>query len=335
MHDLRGLEITPLNGCEIPGATWCRVTVERTGAEYLLTVYYAGEGWPSEVRRALERIPDPWPTGHVVVARRLSPGALADLDLRDANWADEAGNVHIVVPPALVVIKRVVKPAGRSEPGFSWSRSAIAIAEHILEHPRRQYDIPGLSRALGWSASQLSNVLNGFVAKGWMSRSGPARGRGIRWEVADAGPLLDSWAAHVAQNRPGSVRGHRLLIDPLDVLRSVFAPRLSLKGGWWALSGWAALQIVAPFIDMVPALQIYLPRDRIDLEMEDIFRSCGVRPVKEGANVEVFTADVLFRTRRQEDLPIVNNVRLYADLLALGGRAVEAAEHVRETQLGF
>lgn len=53
----------------------------RDGRTILIEVKWAGEGWPQDVRRAARDMPDPWPTNVVLLAHRLSPGALEWLSL--------------------------------------------------------------------------------------------------------------------------------------------------------------------------------------------------------------------------------------------------------------
>ena len=80
-----------------------------------------------------------------LLAHRLSPGAIEWLRDRGANWADEAVQARILGPSGLIVIRDTARPLG--EEGvprrFTWSRSAIIIAETILVHrdqPRRATD---------------------------------------------------------------------------------------------------------------------------------------------------------------------------------------------------
>src|SRR6185436_15256467 len=70
----------------------------RDGRSIGIDVKWAGEGWPQDVRRAATGVPDPWPSEVVVLAHQLSPGAIEWLRERGANWADEAGQAHLLGP---------------------------------------------------------------------------------------------------------------------------------------------------------------------------------------------------------------------------------------------
>src|SRR5271165_2266305 len=77
----------------------------RDGATLMLEVKWAGEGWPQDVLRAAADVPDPWPANVVLLAQRLSRGAIQWLRERGANWADESGQARIHGPRGLIVIR--------------------------------------------------------------------------------------------------------------------------------------------------------------------------------------------------------------------------------------
>ena len=114
------------------------------------------------------------------------------------------------------------------------------------------------------------------------------------------------------------------------------APLLN-KLGDWAVTGWAGLEITAPFINIVPSLQIYLPTLQFHRDMATVFEEGRIRKVEEGGNIEIWEMDIplLVATQRASGLPVVNSPRLYSDLLAIGGRAKDGAEHLREIEIGY
>jgi hypothetical protein len=104
----------------------------------------------------------------------------------------------------------------------------------------------------------------------------------------------------------------------------------------WALSGWAGLELAAPFVTTVPVLHVAVEADAlVDGRLRDVMRFTKLREVEEGARVEfrAFSPFVLSLATKLRDLPVVSAPRLYADLRALGGRGEEAADHVREELL--
>jgi hypothetical protein len=305
-------------------------------AHYKLSVLWARGGWPSEVRQAISNIPDPWPRHLVVAAHCFSPGALEELRRRDANWIDEAGNVRLEVPPSLIVLKVASGKVAKKKSAFSWSYSSIALAEFLLARRIGKITLKDFADETGWSVPQVSNVLGAFNEKEWITRHGPARGRGVWWELTNPGALLEAWSSHLVENRPERKLGHKLMREPTRFLRDELAPLLN-KSRDWAVTGWAGLEITAPYVNIVPSLQIYLPTKQFHGDVAAVFEDGEISMVEEGANIEVWEMDLplLVSSQTNIGLPVTNLARLYSDLLALGGRAKDGAEHLRETLIGY
>lgn len=315
-----------------------RVTVEAPRAKAHLTLLWAGEGWPSDVDNVLTDAPDPLPAEFVVVARHFSPGALRKLREREANWVDETGDARIVGPSGLFVIRQHHHPhvdSPRSQDRtFAWSPSAVTLAEAILAGASEPIVNRVLQELTSFSASQISRTLSQFDKRGWTRKTGGDRGPGAQRALEDGDGLLRSWAAHLGSTPRPVIQAHAILKDPLGFLRRDFGPVLDGLGSW-ALTGWAGLELEAPFATQVPTLHIYVEDASFENGSVDraLTRS-SLRRVDEGGRVVIWPAEpVVFRLKkvsRRGGLPVVSPPRLYADLLALGGRGVDAAEHVRE-----
>ena len=315
------------------------VSVEGGKAKERLTLLWAGEGWPADVEEVLAEAPDPWPRAFVVVARDFSPGALKLLRERDANWVDETGNARIVGPSRLFVIRL----HGRAEPTrhakderrFTWSPSAVALAEAVLANSNEAIMNSALAELTDFSPPQISRTLAQFDKRGWTRKTGSERGRGALRVLEDRDGLLRSWAAHVAGEPRQAIQAHATLKDPFTFLGESLRPALDELGDW-ALSGWAALELEAPFATQVPTLHVYVPEARFNNgRLETILRRSRLRQVEEGGRVIFWPAEPttlrLRKPSQRRELPVVSAPRLYADLLGFGGRGVDAAEHVRET----
>ena len=304
----------------------------RDGRSIAVDVKWAGEGWPQDVRRAASEVPDPWPREVVVLARQLSPGAIDWLRERDANWADEAGQARILGPDGLIVIREPARlPSGRSQRSFRWSPSALTVAEAILSRPDGPLRAAGLAHTSGWSVPQVANVLKAFDARDWTVKRGSARGPRAHRELIDADALLAEWSSGVAQASRRTRIAHRATRDMLALLREHVAPALDRALGW-ALSGWGALELVAPFATTTPSLHVYVAEDDFAGPLSDAVDRAGLREVDEGGRVIFWASDartLAFATQR-EGIPVVSSPRLFADLTALGGRGQDAAGHVKE-----
>jgi hypothetical protein len=304
----------------------------RDGHSIAVEVKWAGEGWPEDVRRAAAGVPKRWPADVVLLARRLSPGAIEWLRDRGANWADEAGQARILGPDGLIVIREPARPLGeeRMPRGFTWSQSAIIIAETILAHRDQPLRATDLARTAGWSVPQTANVLTVFDRQGWTVKRGNERGPTAHRELVDADAMLGAWSAAVAETPRRTRIAHRATRDAMTLLREDIAPALDREVNW-AVSGWAALELAAPFATTTPSLHIYVSDTDFAGPLSSAIRSASMREVDEGGRVTFWMSDprVLKLAARPTDVPTVSPPRLYADLSSFGARGQDAADHVK------
>jgi len=304
----------------------------RDGRGIEIEVKWAGEGWPQDVRRVAATAGERWPENAVLLARSLSPGAIEWLRERGANWADEAGQARIVGPGGLVVIRELAQPPDKlSVPrSFSWSKSAITIAEAILACEDRPLRVAELAEKGDWSQAQAAKVLKAFDGQGWTVKQGASRGPGAQRRLADVDGLLAAWSAAVADSPRATRIAHRATKDVMALLRDDLVPALERTSGW-AVSGWAGLELAAPFATTTPSLHIYIADADFAAPLSDAIEEAGLREVDEGGRVTFWAADarIFAFSRRVEDVPVVSAPRLFADLSSFGGRGGDAADHVK------
>lgn len=305
---------------------------------YRMELLWAGQGWPSEVRRILAEISLPWPRHKTVAAKSFSPGALSLLQEADANWVDSDGQARIVMPPALAIVKEAPKKARNDRSGrtFRWSPSAIELAEFVLHSNTRELRTGRLADDTGWSPGRISQILTAFDDQGWTRRHGGASGRHTWHELVNPDVLLDAWAEHLSSATYPRRLGHVTARDLLQFAQTTLEGVLGNTSTTWALTTWGGLQLIAPFATTTPVLHVYLAADMFD-EANDLMREAGIRPVDEGARIEFWEADFRLITQpgKPHPTPVASRPRLYADLLGLGGRGADAAQHLRETDLSF
>ena len=99
----------------------------------------------------------------------------------------------------------------------------------------------------------------------------------------------------------------------------------------WAVSGWAGLQLAAPFATITPSLHVYVADTAFAAPLSDAIEEAGLRAVDEGGRVTFWAADarIFAFSRRVQDVPVVSAPRLLADLSSFGGRGGDAADHVK------
>ncbi len=325
----------PLESIEEVDSRSARAAVAVGSAAHELQLRWAGRGWPADLEQALTSVPDPWPRQLVLVGQRFSPGAIEQLTRRRANWLDEAGAARIETDSGLLVVRETdeTEPGPGAPRGFRWAASSLEIAEWLLtELPVETFNAHALADRSGWSYAQTTKVLRQLSARGWVKKTGGSRGVGSGWEIADTAGLLETWTAYLVGHRPDTVGAHRVLRDPMQFARTELAQALRPETQW-ALSGWAGLELAAPFVTTVPVIQVAVDANAlVDGRLREAMRSLGLREVNEGARIEFFALSKfsLSLAREYHRVPIVSPPRLYADLRALGGRGEGAAEHVRQ-----
>jgi hypothetical protein len=295
-----------------------------------LVAAWVGEGWPADVSEQLDTLPGPPPRNFVITGRSFSSGALELLSRAGVNWADELGNARIHAPGLFVFREGAEVP--RRGPEFSWPPSAIAVAEALLgnrEHPG--FGTSELATLIDWSPAQVSQVFRTFDANGWTVKYGPQRGPNAKRELNDPGGLLDAWSAALVSREREERIAHRTMRDPAAFLRDDLGPALD-ESVRWAMGGWAAARELAPIVDALPSLQIYVHRDDFDRPLSRAMESVGLADVAEGGRVSFIPAEpsVLALSQPASTGRVVSAPRAYADLLRIGGRGQDAAAHLRE-----
>jgi hypothetical protein len=302
------------------------------GDPVALRAVWAGEGWPDDVRRAAAGVTDPWPSDVVLLARRLSPGAIDWLRARDANWADEDARARIAGPGGLLVIREppARAPSSDTTRRLSWSPSSLSIAELVLARPDERLSAAALARDGGWSTAQAASVLGMFDAQGWTVKRGPARGLGAYREILDADEMLSAWSVALAAQTRDTRIAHRASRDVMGLLTGDLRAALD-EGLRWAVSGWAGLELTAPFTTTVPSVHIYIADEDFAGPLTGAIAAAGLREVDDGGRVTFWRADprILNLVTRHEGVPVVSAPRLYADLSSFDARGQDAADHVK------
>ena len=300
------------------------------GSTIAIHAKWAGEGWPQDVRNALRATPATSDASTVIVARHLSPGSIEWLRDHDANWADESGQARIIGPHGLLVVREPATARKREPSAFTWSPSALSIAETLLASPDRPALTEELAELSGWSTSRTASVLKGFDAQGWTVKRGPVRGPRAYRELCDAEGMLDAWSRWLIDAPRKTRYVHRATRDSMDLLTKALRPALD-EHVQWAVSGWAGLELSAPYATGVPSLHIYVPSEDFVSRLSVAVKAAGLREVEDAGLVTFWAAErrILRLASTQRGIPVVSPPRLYADLDGLGARGHDAAAHVR------
>jgi len=281
-------------------------------------------GWPADVRRAI----DDAPAATLVAAPAFSPGARELLADRAVNWADETGGARIQAPGLIVRLdgEPISEPRSRE---LSWSPVAVRAAEAVLTVAPEQITTAWLAEHARCSVPRASGILQQWDAQGWTTKSGPARGRGASRAISEADPLLDAWTAHLNAKPLERWFAHTTNRDLLDVQAQVTKALASIAFAW---TGWSAAAELAPFMTQLPVLHLRVDEAHTRRDIEPALRDAGLTITDDAGRVELWRtdADALLYAAASERGPLCSWPRVYADLVRIGGRGVDAAEHLRD-----
>ena len=292
-------------------------------AGYPFQVVSAGAGLPRDVDRVTFRL-DP---ETIVVARRFTAKARAKLNAARQNWVDESG-AHIRAADGGLIVLVDGDPAPRDEAATGFSPAAVRVGERLLIVGDVE-QVAQISAAARVSKGRVAQVLRWFDERGFTLKHG---GRGPRsGRSLDTAALLEAWVAEVASEDPLALLAHTAAREPLRELENI-TRGLRAAGLDHRLTGWVGLERTAPFLTATPSMHIYLDEAGF-AGISDKLAHLGLVEVPEAGAVTFWRApDVTFTAGQCSDA--VHPARLMADLIRLGGRGVDAAEHVREERFG-
>ncbi len=303
------------------------VAVLTSAGEQHFSAVWAGKGWPADVERAIGLAP----SVDAVVAVKISEGARDWLAAHRRGWVDESGNASISLPTGLVIVREARRDRVEREAPDRWTRTMLAAAEAALA------GVPPTVEAIEaktmMSRGAAANALSRLERMGLLSRSGGLRGPSSARRIVDAESFIDHYATAAAELRAKQkvIRFHRLWKDPLEDFASEVAPALNREEEQWAVTGAAASTLLAPYIGNVTIIELYVGKDLFS-NREQLANTLGGRIVDKGHRIEVRELP----TPVSADGPVIDQihvalpVRVYADLMASGGRSAEAAQHLRE-----
>jgi hypothetical protein len=306
------------------------IKIDMRGRVVSLQAIWAGEGRPHEVEPAIAAVGAPWPEEAVVVARHLTPAALDLLRETDANWADATGNARIVGAGIVVMRGELDKRPKAREAG--WSLSSIDIAEGLLAQSWPRGISTGiLADITNWSPGQVSQVLQRFDHQGWTEKVGPQRGPRARRRLIDVDGLLDAWSDQVSTTPVERRFAHALVDQPMTLLGGSLRDALD-DNVRWALTGWGATELMAPIMTAIPSLQIYVAEEDFFGPLSQAMLESDLMEVPEGGIVEFWSgrSEVLGFGGVSKKARLASAPRVYADLIRIGGRAEDAAQHIRQ-----
>lgn len=304
--------------------TW-RVAVAGSPRLERLRAVWLRNGWPADVDAALNQFPE----AKLLVAPSFSSGARDALNARGVNWVDEVGAANIKAPGLIVRIERPPTASETRSKWPSWSPLAIRAAEAVLVLDPPTISTTWLAEHAECSVPRASGILQTWDTAGWTQKRGPSRGRGAHRVLQAPDELLASWAEHLIAEPVERWFAHTTSRELHDLEQRLGQALAGLTFAW---TGWAAAEHLAPFVTQLPVLHLRLSEIHARRELEPALRDAGATMTEDAGRIEIWRApvDAFHHLTGSKSGPVLSWPRVLADLTRLGGRGVDAAEHLRD-----
>jgi hypothetical protein len=232
------------------------------------------------------------------------------------NWVDLAGNCHIQFDDVLVHIegKPNVHIEKRGTSSLYTPRSSRVVHAILLE-PLRTWKVADLAARTSISIGQVSNV------RRLLLRDSFAQANGEGLQLADPKRLLADWARNYKPKRTASYYFSLKRPGELEMSLRDHLPS-------YALTELAAAERYAPYT-RYQNVSFYTPK-----WLPSYAKALDLRPAENTANVAIYEdPDAILFSQREGAVMCASPIITYLDLILLGGRGQDAAEHLLETNL--
>jgi DNA-binding transcriptional ArsR family regulator len=204
---------------------------------------------------------------------------------------------------------------------------------HALLHRRDSWiGVKELSELAKVSPATASETLTALERLDWVSSRGQGRSKERHLSAPTA--LLSEWKKQLLAIRPPPIRRYYVPATDVTDLPGRLDGACEASGVEYVLTQEAAAQLYAPFLSTISRVACRLAPG---LAADAALGKLEARVVSEGANLLVLETssqgEFLFK-ERHDTVWLANPVQVYLDLLRSGGRAEEAAEHLRRERIG-
>ncbi len=271
----------------------------------------------------------------LLAAESISNGSKEFLRQENVGYFDMGGSLFLPAPGAYVFIdKPVPRNLARSVTTiFKGKRSQVLRV--LLHAPQHWFSVKALSEAARVSPATASETLIMLERFEWLG----ARGQGPSKERQLIAPraLLDEWKRQILAGMKPKVRRYYV---PNATNDDTFIGRMDMAfaetGVEYVLTQESAAQRYAPFLSSLSRVSCRAASART---AANVLSKLGAKEVSEGANfimIENLAEEGPFLFKERHGAAwLASPVQVYLDLLIAGGRAQEAAEHLRNERIGF
>jgi hypothetical protein len=269
----------------------------------------------------------------LLAAQNISPGAKEILRNENCSYFDSGGSLYIHLRDFLIDRERPPAPSEARiiRSLFTGTRARVVLT--MLVSPDNWMNVKQVSEEAAVSPATASAVLQTMEKNDWVAieGSGPHKQRRVRRPRE----VLDAWTKFVETHKAPKQR--RYYIPQQSSLDLSYAlPQLLEKHEVaYELTGEAAAQHYAPWLTNITTLRL---RIAYSPKAEQVLTELKAQLTTEGSNLSVMEVDssTEFVHRQNEGgIWYAHPIRVYLDLLKMAGRARDAAQHLRETKIGF
>jgi len=268
----------------------------------------------------------------LLAAQSISVGAKDLLKEQRVGYFGTGGSLFIPAHGAYFYIEKPPpKTLAKSIRALFTGKSSQVL--HALLHRRDSwFSVKELAECAKVSPATASETLTELERLDWASSKGQGPSKERRLSAPTA--LLNEWKKQVLAIRQVPIRRYYVPATDVNVLPDHLAGACDAFNVEYVITQEAAAQLYAPFLSTISRVACRMPPGR---DAEAALSKLEARVVTEGANLLVIETksqgEFLFK-ERYGSVWLANPVQVYLDLLRSGGRAPEAAEHLRRERIG-
>jgi len=269
----------------------------------------------------------------LLAAHSISPGAKELLREEHCAYFDAGGSLYVASEGLLVDRERPPAPseARAIRSLFTGTRARVLLT--LLVHPDEWMNVKQVSEEANVSPATASSVLQAMEINDWAvaEGSGPHKQRRVR----RPNEVLDAWAKFVETRKAPKQRRYYIPIRHFDDLTYKVPQAFAAHDVEYELTGEAAAQHYSPWLTHINVLRFRLVYSK---KAEAALTDLKAQLTTEGSNLwvmEVASPHELVHRQEEGGLWYAHPIQVYLDLLKMEGRARDAAQHLRETKIGF
>lgn len=269
----------------------------------------------------------------LLAACSISPGAKKLLREEHCAYFDAGGSLYVAANGLLIDRERppVASEARAIRSLFTGTRARVLLT--MLVHPDKWKSVKQVGEEANVSTATASSVLQALEMNDWVvaEGSGPHKRRRVR----RPSEVLDAWTKFIETRKPPKHRRYYIPIRHFDDMTYKVPQAFAAHAVEYELTGEAAAQHYSPWLTHISVLRFRLVYSE---NAEAALTELKAQLTTEGSNLwvtEVTSAKELVHRREEGGLWYAHPIQVYLDLLKMEGRARDAAQHLRETRIGF